>query len=343
MELAAEDPETGLPEPAIGHAMTGVTDGFAGVGRLWRLADVACGDLLVSSGLDPAELRESFLWLHVRDSYFESASYAADPTTPRSSLAAQMPEPLAAERAQFERRLARALLPRVGARLGIPPAQQSISFGSAADFVRLLAQGPATAGQAGVRRWIVGGVDSLVDAAALSLLAELGLLKNGDSPMGVSPGECAAFLAFESEPGPSRAGVPRLTLEAPVWASDEEHRFTGAPPKGERLAAAIAATLGHIGSRPPPAVAVGDLNGDAYRAAKLGDALFRLRAAGFPSAEHWYPATSFGDTGAAATALSLCVAVRAFARGYAVSPAMLVWAGSDDGTAGSCLVTAQSN
>ena len=45
----------------------------------------------------------------------------------------------------------------------------------------------------------------------------------------------------------------------------------------------------------------------------------------------WYPAISFGETGAAAVITAMAVALRAFARGYAPSRDLVVIGISDDG------------
>jgi 3-oxoacyl-[acyl-carrier-protein] synthase-1 len=139
---------------------------------------------------------------------------------------------------------------------------------------------------------------------------------------------------------PSRGATGYATVREVTHSDGGAHRFENAPPSGTLLAAMIA---GAVGSRPAkrPALVIGDLNGDPWRAAALGDAVARLCAQNLTfDTDTWFPATSFGDTGAAATAVALCLSVHAFERRYAPGPSILVWSNSDDGTAASCFLEA---
>jgi 3-oxoacyl-[acyl-carrier-protein] synthase-1 len=53
-------------------------------------------------------------------------------------------------------------------------------------------------------------------------------------------------------------------------------------------------------------------------------------------------ATSFGETGAAASALGACMAVRAFARGYAGGNEVLVWSSSPCGAKSAFVVSKEA-
>src|SRR5205823_14550065 len=78
---------------------------------------------------------------------------------------------------------------------------------------------------------------------------------------------------------------------------------------------------------------VGDLNGDAARGMDWGYALAKLhREFRLGDLPLWLPAQSFGETGAAAGPLAVCLAAQALQRGYAPAPAVLIWLASDNGS-----------
>jgi 3-oxoacyl-[acyl-carrier-protein] synthase-1 len=76
---------------------------------------------------------------------------------------------------------------------------------------------------------------------------------------------------------------------------------------------------------------VSDHNGEFYRAVDWGNALVRLRARGeaFADPVTWYPATSFGDTGAVSSLVGICLVGRAWSRAYAPASTAVIAAASD--------------
>lgn len=343
LEVASEDPESGLEEPVSGHVLRDVTNGFVGVARLWRLADRACSDLSSTSELTARDGPKTCLWLHVRDAYWDMVALAPDRTVPKEELKEDLPEEWVEERRRFEARVESVLLRRLGERLGIAADRQFVSFGGAAETMDAWIQAAGQMRSRGLKRCIVGSVDSLADPSTAMTLAQLGMLKSGENPVGLAPGEAAAFVALEepsSEPSAASPFSP-LRITSVVHRPDaERHRFANLPASGHTVASSLARTLGHPGERPAPTVAIGSFNGDPYGAAEWGDALVRLRARGWPvDYETWFPAVNFGDTGAASAALGVCIAARAFVRGYNRSASILVWCTSPSGAAGSCLVS----
>jgi 3-oxoacyl-[acyl-carrier-protein] synthase-1 len=83
-----------------------------------------------------------------------------------------------------------------------------------------------------------------------------------------------------------------------------------------------------------------DQNGEPYRALDWGHAAVALLrgAPRFVDPVLWYPASSFGDTGTASGGVALCLAIRAFVRGYAPSSAAIVLSAADDARRAAVLV-----
>ena len=337
LELDALNPDTGQGEPIMGHAIRGATDGFVGIGRLWRLAALAIQDLVRTSGVRVSDGSECCLWLHVSHGYYDLVLNASDPSVPVTGLRDQLPDELSQERGLFEQRALTDLLPGLGTQLGIPPAQQFLSFGSSATFLAALAQAQDVTRNRGLKRCIAAAVDSLVDPRSLAVLARLGMLKTGDNPTGMAPGEAAAFILMDARPEAQSKG--HLELESVEYRVGTTHRFSNPPSNGEALADILAAH----GPGVLPAT-IGDLNGDPQRSAPFGEALVRLRTKGGSfHTDHWFPAQSFGDTGSAAAAVGICVAAHALTRGYSGYEKILVWSNADDGTSASCVIRVRNS
>ena len=81
---------------------------------------------------------------------------------------------------------------------------------------------------------------------------------------------------------------------------------------------------------------IGDLNGTERRALDWGHAIMRLRSKleSDLAVPLWLPAASFGDTGAAAGPVAICLAARGFDRGYAPNGNVVVWLSSESGLMG---------
>lgn len=188
---------------------------------------------------------------------------------------------------------------------------------------------------------IVGGVDSLLDEDTLSWLELTGRLKTPNLAAGLQPGEACGFLVLEIAAAASSQPSRALTrLETVCLGTEARPLVSGDPSSGVALAEVVhrAATTTAWG-RPPPLWLIHDLNGEAYRAQEWGLALFRLadRSRALAEPTVWYPAASFGDTGAATGAVQACLAFRAFERGYApAQTAGLV--SSAPGSSRGCLV-----
>ena len=78
----------------------------------------------------------------------------------------------------------------------------------------------------------------------------------------------------------------------------------------------------------------------SYRAMEWGNAVIRLvgNSQAFAEPVLWYPAASFGDTGAASGAVALCIAVNAFARGYAPAQTVAILSSAEDSSRAAVLL-----
>ncbi len=327
--------EAELDVPVVAHVLSGVTDGFTGVGRLSRLATLALDDLMQGSGLTPAALASGALVLHVRDDFHERANEALDAAEPELTTSPEA-------RSEHARLRERLLMP-LAKHVGIPGSRAHLLQGGPAAFVAAVEQASALLARGEARQCIVGSVDAPADPAVQSLWASLGMLKAPDNPVGVFAGEGAAFLLLQAE-GPRAARAPQAWLEG--WCAGEAgpHRFSLDKPTGRGFFTAMRESFA-AANRPVDArVAIFNHGGDEYRGRELAMALTLLGMAGMPrDFEAWFPATSFGDTGSASTAIGIVMAVRAFARGYARGRDIAVMAQSDDGASGCCIVSAASN
>ncbi|HEY5810312.1 MAG TPA: hypothetical protein VIT67_20230, partial [Povalibacter sp.] len=172
---------------------------------------------------------------------------------------------------------------------------------------------------------VVLGIDSLIDEETLDWLHTCGRLKSDGAPAGCQPGEAAVAIALTLET-PARAAP---VVQAISVAQEERSQLSGVNSNGKGLATAIA----ECWKRHPEETAwiISDHNGEVYRANDWGYAVVRLRAQfeSFASPVVWYPALSFGDTGAASALAGICMAIRAWERNYAPARIALIAAASD--------------
>ncbi len=326
-EVQVWDPESRQLEPARGAAIPWLTEGFSSHGRLAALATEALLDLLSRPHQEPGPRCAFYLCA--------PGGYYLQELESREGVPASLHE---ARRAMYQQRLLPAVLR--AARLQTSPKVQLLSFGDTGFLLAL--QDALRQLEAGVvESCIIGGVDSLVEPRLVEALDQLRLLKTPGNPVGLLPGEASAFVRVERWDSAVRRGAQVLaTLEAPCVEAEPFHRLSRTPALGEALVRCIRRTLGALGGPREQALRViAALNGDSYRATDWGHALVTLRSQGYlAEAPTWYPVASFGETGAAAGLLGICMAVRGFERGYLPEGGALLWVSGDDGSRGSLLL-----
>jgi len=200
-------------------------------------------------------------------------------------------------------------------------------------------------------RVLVCTVDSQVEEANLHQLLGQGRLATLDSPNGFFPGEAAVVLVLESEHSvQERGGTILAHLESVELATDPDidrdeptHQF-----HARSLAlhqALMGSPEGSLGAAGGIGAVIHDHNGEDSRAAHHWSNLMKLIGDDRALLErpHWVPAESFGDVGAATGGVHICVALRAFARGYAGGKRILICNSSDAGESAVILVRAPAD
>ncbi|WP_437669521.1 hypothetical protein [Sorangium sp. So ce131] len=300
------DAATNTEALLVGHPVSGITDGFEGIGRLVRLGAAALADLRPLLEERALSSRRSSLFVAL-DPLTASAESGLDGDSEESI---PVFGPWAARFAQ-----------RCCEQSGIAtiPEQRRYFVGRYGFARALTAAIDALRGQR-LDHCVVGACDSELDPDRVDAGLNSGRIKTTGNPVGYAPGEAAAFLLLERTGASPRGQKPQSMLLAPSLA---ERAGTMA---GAALAQVMTEAVGRTG---PDATREGtvyvDLNGEPARAAEWGHALVRLdEGSVLHSWKHVLPAASFGETGAAAGALAMCIAARGLSRGYAGRQALAV-------------------
>ncbi|WP_123784064.1 hypothetical protein [Corallococcus macrosporus] len=181
---------------------------------------------------------------------------------------------------------------------------------------------------------LVLACDSLVSPERLAAQLDERRLKTPDHPVGYMPGEGAVALLLERRDATrERAQPPIAYLFKPATAQEPHCRDAKAPPVGRALEEVLALALSQAAATSLPEGSLYlDLNGEEFRAREWGQTL--LRARDTCRVDEWravIPALSFGELGAVSPLVSVCLATRAFARGYGRGSHALILVAGDDG------------
>ncbi|WP_412068652.1 hypothetical protein [Rubrivirga sp. IMCC43871] len=306
------------------------TDGFAEVGRLVQLGRPAVADVIRSAGLDDATLTRTAWIVTLADGTVEALAQAADETPPEAREGAR--PPYAALKPWIEAQVLPGI--RAGLSAGARAAPARVRFDGAAGAAVALTQAQQIVREGRAPACVVGGIDARADLRWLDALHTLGWLATPAEPTGLTPGEAAAFVCVEAAGRARARGATVLAVLGETAAGREE--LSDAPPVGAILAGVVRAALDGASRRP---VCLGGLGGGARLAGEWGRAWARL-AADLEFADVTYPATAFGDTGAAAGYVAAATAVHAFARGVSAADTAVAWAASDDGLRGAFALSA---
>lgn len=334
----ALDLDTEMEAPVIGAPIAGVTDGFIPPGLWLRLASSTLEDLMAYGGLPPAG--EAGFWR-------------------RTGVTWVLPEPA------FERFLwPDDEVPSILQQTCVAPLLDLVGLPVARSSVLVLPAGSAGVVPAchnavevlrdgGLDRIIVLATDSWLDPLSMRTLAGDGRIKSDTQPAGLCPGEAGGAVLLETASGAAAraasgqavvvAGAHLAGPGAPGETADPAAaRIASAQDTGRRLAAAIEQVLAEAGVPSPfRGTLMLDLTGEEWRAHAWGWAQALLtRVIDFDQCSYVIPAIEFGDTGAAAGVLGICLATRGFARGYARSAHTLVCTVSESGAVGALVVAA---
>lgn len=308
-------------EPVAGHAVPLVAGGFVGFAKTLALAHHALADLLARTPLAAGEAAHTGLVLLVADRFLEDRLHTGDDDDDDDA-----PPPSVRWRTEAAR-----LVPLLARLAGIPPAQCRILHGHHAEFGDAVQLALDALDSRRLQRCLVGAVDCAFEPHRLIAAAEAELLKTATNPVGHLPGEAGGFALLESAERATAGGRPLLArLGAVVRRRAPACDPEAAAPDGSALAAALLAALPPA---PAPGWFVGDLNGEAARAQEWGEVLVRVQLAR-PGAADWpleLPALAFGETGAAAGAVGLAVALHFYARHCAPPGSALLALASDNG------------
>jgi 3-oxoacyl-[acyl-carrier-protein] synthase-1 len=183
---------------------------------------------------------------------------------------------------------------------------------------------------------VVCGVDSLLNRADISRLAETDRLRVPDNPEGLIPGEAAAAVLVVSPSG----AVDSIARVCGVGVSAEPDAVLG--PKysqGRGLQAALEAAVKSSGVQESLlGFRVSDMNGERYRAWESLFVEARFYRTWRPRLPSWYFANSVGDVGAASGALAVMLAATGISRGYAPAKWAMCECSSDEGLRAACVV-----
>lgn len=191
---------------------------------------------------------------------------------------------------------------------------------------------------------IIGGVDSLVEYPSLAWLEDKKRLKTDDRPDGLIPGEAAGFIVLELASTAEKRGAPVLgEILSAAHTKEDADIFSDKPLLGKGLSESIRNTLeqAQIESSDLHGI-ICDLNGENYRFKEWGIVQSRVLNGSSPAPDLWHPAEYIGDIGAASIVVYMAIGVAAIKNNYFRGPNLLIWASSDTGGRGSCLLTAWS-
>jgi len=329
-------------EPIRGHAINLITDGFTGLGRLANLGIFAFKDLLNYSKLTQKMLSKTGIYIHLRNSYYNTIFIEKDiisiieklqPICQFCLLLTSQDLFIAYGLMNLRRNDSIVVTDKVE----IPEQFHFYSFGGRADFINTIKQATDLLREKTIDRCIVGGIDSLTESTTVELLNELGLLHTPVNGQGFFPGEAAAFVLLERfESAKMRNAKIEGFIDSPKIGKASYHRFSEESPNGLVLSKTISQSFSNL-CIPIQEVglSIGNLNGDTWLAKEFGYALSQMNHSGLPvNYEIWSPAQHFGEIGAATGAAAICLGIRAFVGGYSKSNDILIWIVSENESQG---------
>ena len=325
--------------PVVGHTMTGFAEGFAGLGKLIRLGNAAVADLLGYIDSPRTDFSKTGFFLNLSSGYYLNLSEIREREQldePELEEDDENYEPFEMQIRQYT--YSTSLIPRLVQLSGISceSKYQKVYFKDHMGVIAALNDAIPLLQKGILDRCIIGGIDSFVEQDTLEVLSECKILKTTENAAGFIPGEAAAFIMLQTYEKAMQGNAKiEGIVELPSIKREEEHRFSEKVSAGMALSESILGTLdGLTDRRAKVALIIGNLNGDPWRASEWGNALARVSAkyeiANWGS---WFPALSFGETGAATGSIAVCFGIRGFVRNY-IKGDILIALSNEDGNKG---------
>jgi hypothetical protein len=318
----AEDESLGQ-EPIAGCQARYIAPGFVGVARALLLGETALADLQSRRLLSPREVRGTGIIVNLSDQFYADSNYCR-----LTQVAPRLPSVGWAEDCkQLIPRLIRAF------NMDCCPQNHRLHFGGHTGFVRAIADAEHLLLTGQLDRCLIGAIDSCVEPRFLRAAAAKGVLKTDGNPVGFVPGEAAGFILLERVADAHSAGTePLAFLKGKSFVSNGPDRLSDEPPDGIALSSAVDQALSCQLKSEPVASIISDLNGEEYRARDWGNAITRLRTKHNLDVPQMIPALTFGETGAAAAAVGLCLGTIAQQRGWVPRGPIIEWLSADKGS-----------
>jgi 3-oxoacyl-[acyl-carrier-protein] synthase-1 len=306
-------------EPATGHPVPIITHGFEGAPRLAQLAVAALRDLTGQFSTPVGARVGLYISMPSCRRHLTGAELIPDPVAKQSFLEQADEARLGLDDHIWTDRVLALTMQHIG--LIKNTSLRFATYAGHTGFAEALAVAVRELQRNDVDLALVGGIDSLIDEPSLKWLKLTGRLKGEANPIGLEPGESAAFLAVERERSINRPMVPVLSrIQRIATAEEGGSRLLGQQVTGKALSDCVRAMT----DTSETLWLLTDHNGETARAMEFGNVLARVAGPTRGMAPALFPAASFGDTGAASGGIAACLAHSAFMRNYAPADAAVV-------------------
>lgn len=343
LDITRKRSEDGEVENLIGHRLPGAVNSFQGEMRIVEIARMALNDLIENTVLTGVDFSRTGFYFAVPDESRLSWTGAPSKNVDTAEPAILSVNGSAGEAASA---VATKLLNAVirGIPKAIVPKTYYVANNGHAGVIAAVNLACRHLIERKYRHCIVAGVDSLSDEEVVTWLESTGRLKCSERSVGVVPGEGGAFFVLElDEAALERRARVRATVDASAVGVEPDNYFAGGIPNGVGLASTISALGAQMRVAKPLRYIFSDNNGETYRARELGNALVRAAGAGVDVNDVLleFPATGFGDTGAASGAFALCAVVDELSRSESSNGAALIVSSADAGMRGAMILSQQ--
>jgi 3-oxoacyl-[acyl-carrier-protein] synthase-1 len=314
-----------LIEPAIGHPAPIITHGFEGTSRLSQLAAAALRDLTRSSSAAVDGNVGFYISMPSCRRHLLGAELIPDKVAKRAFLEGGKEKSVGLDDRMSTATVFESARAQAGIARDIPI--RFVTYAGHSGFAEALSIAVEDILRHAVDVAILGGLDSLVDERSLKWLKITGRLKSETNPVGLEPGEGAAFIAVgRGAVGTRATGRPLCAIRKIVIADGDQSRIAGGEPTGRALSQCVTGAI----DASQQLWLVADHNGETVRAMEFGNAVTRVTRYNRNWLQPLLLTASFGDVGAASGALAACVVEAAFARSYAPADTAVI-ASVDDG------------